>query len=51
MILADLLGFLSSYDELTDSDATPRQKKWLTHYRDELATWSAELEGEVGNDA
>lgn len=52
MILADLLGFLSSYDELHNGgDMTPRQEKWLTHYRDELATWSAELEGEVGNDA
>lgn len=47
MILADLLGFLASYDELTDSDATPRQKKWLTHYRDELSMWSADLEGEL----
>lgn len=50
MILADLLGFLSAFDELEDSKATPRQIKWLTHYRDELATWSAELEGEVGDD-
>lgn len=47
MVLADLLGFLAVYDELTDSDATPRQIKWLNHYRDELATWSAELEGEL----
>jgi hypothetical protein len=47
MVLADLLGFLSSFDELTDSDVTPRQQEWLTHYRDELATWSAELEGEL----
>lgn len=47
MILADLLGFLAAYDELTDSKATPRQKKWLAHYRDELSIWSAELEGEL----
>lgn len=46
-ILADLLGFLSSYDELTDSEITPRQYKWLSHYRDELSIWSAELEGET----
>lgn len=47
---ADLLGFLASYDELTESDATPRQKQWLANYRDELSMWSAELEGEVGHD-
>lgn len=48
MVLADLLGFLASYDELTDSNATPHQERWLTRYRDELSTWSAELEGELG---